>query len=242
MGLWEDLKKGAEETVDRAKKEAGAAGQRMYDGAMDAISDPGRAARDVLNGANDATGGLATMPFDPLGVIVPNAANPRQPPAQQTPEDPRITKQRSGLMDEASKFRQGLDRYKGEKYGIAANAARDQLNETTKTIRASANQRGLLYSGMRQGQEAGARGRMASILAQQRAEINKEAEDLAAAKDATAANVGLAGYDNAIKRADDAYNLASQNEIARRKALAQIGEGVGYGFGAMYKKREGKTE
>lgn len=156
---------------------------------------------------------------------------------QPAKEDPRITAIRDRLSGEAKSFRSGLPRYKEEKYGMAAGAGRDQLEGTVDTIRKSANQRGLLYSGMREGQEAGARSRMASILAAQRAEINREAEELASAKDASAASVGLSGYDAAIKRADDTYNQQLANEIARRKALAQIGEGVGYGFGAYFGKK-----
>lgn len=158
-----------------------------------------------------------------------------------THEDPNIVALRKKLAGESQMFRENLPQMKNDQYESAANAGHAALDDTTRTIRASANQRGLLYSGLRQGQEAGARQRMASTLASQRAEINREAESLANSKDEVVGNVGLAGYDAAQKRAEDAYNLNLQNEINRRRGMAQIGEGVGYGLGTYYQNKNKPT-
>jgi hypothetical protein len=173
----------------------------------------------------------------PLGREITQRLNP--PPDEPPPgEDPRITKQRNSLLGEANKFREGLQGYKNSRYGDVANTARDQLDQTTQGIRRNANARGLLFSGLRAGAEANSRTKMASMLASQRAEINKEADDLAQSKDTAAANVGLSGYEDAIKRSQDLYNLESTNQARRRAALGQLGEGVGYGLGAYYSTKK----
>lgn len=189
--------------------------------------------RDLFQGMRDS--GIGTL--DTLGI---NPAGRGGGGGGGAKEDPRITALRQRMGKEAKDFRSNLGKFKNEKYGMVADAGREELANTTKGIRTAANQRGLLFSGMREGEEANARSRMASILAAQRAEINKEAEELATSKEQSVANVGLAGYDAAIKRADDAYSVMLQNEIQRRKGLAQIGEGVGYGFGAYYGKKAGE--
>jgi hypothetical protein len=170
--------------------------------------------------------------------------NESQTPAYQEAERKRreaeesLAKQRDSVINEAKQFRGGLQEYKNSRYGDVANTARDQLDQTLRQIRRNANARGLLFSGMRTGAEANARTKMASMLAQQRAEINKESDDLAQSKDTVAANIGLSGYENAIKRASDLYELESTNQARRRAALGQLGEGVGYGFGAYYSQKK----
>jgi class 3 adenylate cyclase len=167
----------------------------------------------------------------PFAGMIPD--NDSQAP-QAAQEDPRLTEQRKKMMGEAKEFRANLPKYTGERYAQAAQLGQETLQDTTKNIKQNANRRGLLFSGMRQGQEASARGRMASMLAGQRAEINREAQDLAGAKEEAAAQTGLAGFGDAIQRSDNLYKQALDQEMARRKNMAQLGQGVGYGLGAYY--------
>jgi hypothetical protein len=141
------------------------------------------------------------------------------------------------MTKDAKKFRAGLGQYTDEQYSAQANRGREQLQGTLGTIKSAANQRGMLYSGLRQGAEGGARQNMASILANQRAQINTEASSLADTKDFAAANVGLAGFGDAVRRADDTYAASLQSANARNLALGQIGQGVGYGLGTLYAKK-----
>jgi len=184
-----------------------------------------------------------TMPTPPN----PNVGNAPSllPPAQPERNPTDLDTIRRELMEEAKRFRSGLPQYKREKYGIAAEQGREELNENLGLIRKSANSRGLLFSGLRQGAEAGSRAKTAAMLAQQKADINREAEDLASAKEYTAGTVGLAGYGDAIKRQDDLYQAQYERALQRRKELQGLGSGIGYGFGtyASYRNnRNGENE
>jgi len=183
--------------------------------------------QQISRAVGNATGGL-----------IGEADYQKSGPAPTPGEDPRITEQRKKLLGEAKEFRANLPKYTQERYRDVATLGHEALRDTNKLIRRNASRRGMFNSGMRLGQESGARGRLASMLASQRADINREAQDLAGAKEETAANVGLAGFDSAIQRSNNMYQQAMQQEMARRKAMGQLGQGVGYGLGAYFGNKE----
>lgn len=165
------------------------------------------------------------------------ASEADKPPAEPT-EEQRTVDLRKKLAGEAADFRANLPKYKQQQYTVSANTGRDEMQKQLRQIRNAANSRGMFFSGLRAGAEGDARTRMAAILAQQKADINREADDLATAKEEQAAQVGLAGFGDAQQRAQSAYQLALQNEIARRQGFESLGKGVGYGFGAYYGSKD----
>lgn len=153
--------------------------------------------------------------------------------AEDSASDRRRTDRlRQQMQTEAGNFRSDLTRLKSEQSGLLKDSAESALNRGLRDIRIGAKRRGLLYSGYRQGAESDLRSRVASSLASQSKSANSELEDVASKKEAAAASVGLESYRDALQRADVAYNLVAENAVRRQQALEQLGEGVGYGFGA----------
>lgn len=154
--------------------------------------------------------------------------------ADQAKRDKTINDMNEEVRAQARSFRAGLPQYKDEQYGLVAREGAKNLENNLNTIQRSSNQRGLLYSGLRRGAEVGARGAMAATLAQQRADINRSADRLADSYDNTAANIGLAGFGDAVRRSESELQNATQAAIERRRNLAELGSGIGYGFGSLY--------
>lgn len=138
------------------------------------------------------------------------------------------------VRGQAKRFRENLPGYKDDQYNQVEKAGAIQMRENDDTIAKSSNQRGLLFSGLRQGAQASSRASIASTLAKQRAEINQEAEDLARSYESASANIGLASFGDALKRSESALNDSLQRAIERRRAISEIGSGIGYGLGTLY--------
>lgn len=152
-------------------------------------------------------------------------------------EDPKLTALRSQMSGEAQKFRKDLPGLvEGEKRGLESTA-NQALERGTKQTRQNYNRRGLLYSGLRQGAEQTVKGNVASTLARQIADVNKQYQDLASSKENVAANVGLQGYGEALQRANQLYDSQQANSVARNQALQQFGSGIGYLAGSAYGSR-----
>lgn len=160
------------------------------------------------------------------------------PPPPETPEQ----RQRRLLAEEAAGFRKGLSKFKQDQFEPLAEQGMDELKNVTKTIRTNAVRRGLFDSGYRTAEETGARGRLAGMLARQRADINREADELATAKDEVSANVGLQGFADAIARQNRLFEESAMADRQRRAGIADLGEGVGRGLGTYYEYEENKRK
>jgi hypothetical protein len=194
--------------------------------------------RQVASVALPITGGLTAAGIG--GAVVGKKAAdslfPGKIPAPQTGEDPQVTALRNKLYGEAKQFREGLP-------GLQANASSQIEREGNQAVatavkgtRQGYNSRGLLYSGMREGAELGAKSRIASTMAEQRTQSNKSLQDLAAAKENTAMQVGMQGYQQALQRQDQIEQINLQNSIARTQALQQLSQVAGYAAGSIYGK------
>jgi hypothetical protein len=155
-------------------------------------------------------------------------------PENVTWERFRIKALGQNLNREADDFKNNLDNYAGDQYGLLKKDVEQGLSQGIDQTRKNYSSRGLLYSGLRQGAESKQRGQAASQLAQGRAGINSDLMSMAVAKKKTAAQVGLATFEQAQAQASELSNLQMQNAIARRRNAQQLGQGLGYAAGAYY--------
>lgn len=134
---------------------------------------------------------------------------------------------------DATNFRKNIPDYTADQYRGLLPQARDTLDTGLNTIRVGSNNRGMLFSGLREHGEQSLRSDLASMLAAQQRNINQEAEEIATAKEKTAASTGLATFGRNLENSERLFNLRLENAINRRRALADLGAGLGYGAGAF---------
>lgn len=146
--------------------------------------------------------------------------------------DGRVRDAYNQIAQERAKAAQGnmvsdLDQQKEGMIQKYDNTSRRQLAENMSGIKRSANQRGLLYSGMRQGQESGAQSEAASSAAGYRAALNasmdKAKEDIMAGR----ANMGMDQYQQEVNAAGDAYQAALEKRRQSGGILSSIGGALG---------------
>lgn len=157
----------------------------------------------------------------------------KKPEDMQLPgESAEQTALRKRLYGEAADFRSNLGDMQGEQRNNITRGANQALESGEKGVRTSMNQRGMLYSGMREAGEQGVRANVASTMAKQTMQSNKELEDLANKKEQVAASVGLDSYRESVQREGEiaAQNMA--NQVARAQAMQQLGQSAGYAAGA----------
>lgn len=137
------------------------------------------------------------------------------------------------LGTEADEFRKNIDEYKQDR--VEGLLPTYQLAEErgTRLAREDSSRRGLLYSGLGKKQESEVRSNLAQQFAQQKADINVEAESLARKKEFAAAAASLDQQMKLLGEAENYYNIAMQNQVSRRRQLAQLFGGIGYGIGAF---------
>lgn len=143
-------------------------------------------------------------------------------------ESPETTALRAKMYDEANQYRQDMPGLMKEQEDVLQSDANKAINTGVEGERTNYNNRGLLYSGMRQGAEADVKGRVASELARSTADVRKGYEDTARAKESVATQVGLSGYQAALQRAEDVYSLQAAKNTANRQQMQQLGQAAGY--------------
>jgi hypothetical protein len=140
---------------------------------------------------------------------------------------------RKQMQAQAKNYRANMGQAREGMYNLAEGQGRQALAQRMGQITQQANQRGLLYSGLRQGAQAGAQGEIAGQLANERARINQATEARAQEMENAAIGVGLQARNQAIQAQDDAYNLALQKkkqEMDLAKGLGGVaGQAIGTG-------------
>lgn len=114
-----------------------------------------------------------------------------------------------------------------------SGAANQALDEGTRNTRHNFNQRGLLYSGMREGGEQSVRGAVAGQYAKGMAGAERDVANSNDAAKAAYAAVDLENQQETLKMANAAFDTAHANNIARLQAMQQLGQGVGYAGGLL---------
>lgn len=161
----------------------------------------------------------------------------KKPDAPNAGEDPNVTALRNRLFGEAQDYEKNLEGYKtaaGKQIEGEGNLA---LQSGLKDTKQNFNRRGLLYSGLREAGEQDVKGRVASTMASQKAQSNKELTDLAGAKYNKAAQVGLQGYQQAVEREAQIESIKLQSSVSRAQTMQQLGQLGGYAAGAYYGSR-----
>lgn len=115
-------------------------------------------------------------------------------------------------------YRDRLSGTQAEMGNQAEEQSRRNLAQSMSGIDQAANQRGLLYSGLRAGSQAGARAQEAQNLSQQKANIYDQTNQQAEQLDTGAINAGYQQQTAQQKASDDAYQAAL--------AKMQSGQGV----------------
>ena len=118
--------------------------------------------------------------------------------------------QQQKAVTNAQDFRANLPNYEQDQQNTATDSAKAKLANTMSGIDSSANSRGLLYSGLKQGAEANAAGGYASDLAATKANINQNAESAAEGMENAAVGQGL----------NQQQIMQQQNDAAYQQALA----------------------
>lgn len=155
----------------------------------------------------------------------------KAPPPGPPGEDPQVTALREKMYNEANQFRSDMPGLMKDQESILKGDANKSIDTGVKAERANYNNRGLLYSGMRQGAEGDVKSRVASELARSTADVRKGYEDTARAKENAAAQVGLSGYQDALRRAEDTFNMQLAKNVQSRQQMQQLGQAGGYAAG-----------
>jgi hypothetical protein len=118
--------------------------------------------------------------------------------------------------------------------GLLKRDASDAMGQGIRNTRQNYNQRGLLYSGMREGGEAKVRAQTAGTLESQIASTRQDYAKATDAKQQALVSLGMADEKEKLDRANALFETTTKNNIARQQAFQQLGEGVGYAAGAYY--------
>lgn len=140
-------------------------------------------------------------------------------------------------IQQAQDFRANMPQMEQDLGSAYERQARRGLAQNIQGINANASRRGLLYSGLRQGAEAGAQAKAAGDVAQKRYEINQGLEQNAQGLESGSASNIFSSYKNDIQNADDSYNLALQQMQSRNNLLTGLFGGIGAAAGGYLGRR-----
>lgn len=133
------------------------------------------------------------------------------------------------LSDEIGRA-EGLLKQQQDTNKLTAGSA---VGQGLKNTRENFNSRGLLYSGAREGGEQQVKSAGASQLAGAMAGSARDSANSTNAAKAAYASVDLATQQDTLNRANQAFDTANQNNIARLQAMQQLGAGIGQAAGSI---------
>ncbi len=185
---------------------------------------------------------LGTGPADPDVVQANFQAWQLQnhPEGMDTAESQALFDMYSGRIAEKNSLAEqisGSDSQLRQQQDLNKAAAGSAVGEGLKHTRENYNDRGLLYSGARQGGEAAVRTAGASQLATSMAGTARDAANSKTAAQNAYASVDLASRQDSLNRANAAFDTASANNIARLQAMQQLGSGLGSAAGSIMGSR-----
>lgn len=141
--------------------------------------------------------------------------------------DPALKAARDRQITQASNYRTNMANMKEEQGVQSQESARQGLSQKLANIRSGANSRGLLYSGLRQGAEAGAGSDAAGQVAQERAQINTAVEDQANSLDSQALNSAFSVQKAQQELNDSAYQDALKRKSQGMSLMGMVGGAAG---------------
>lgn len=144
------------------------------------------------------------------------------PPPAPPPPDPRLVEIRERQINQAKDYRANMGNEKAQQTRTAQDDSRRGLASKMAGINTAANKRGLLYSGLKQGDMYGAQREEAGNLAQNTAQINQNVENKAQALDSQAITGAYQGAQNQQQMADINMQRALQERQARSGAMNSL--------------------
>lgn len=171
------------------------------------------------------------------------------PVAPPTPQvDPRIKQTQDNLTKIANDYRTSIPTLQQKQGSILENQSRSSLASAIADNRSNFNDRGFLYSGMKQGADVASAQNEASNLAGEKQDLNTQLLGNANDLDQSAINSGLqiAGVQSNISGAaqglsDDTLSLALKNMQAKSNSYSDIGSGLGSAIGSLVGSATGKS-
>jgi hypothetical protein len=127
----------------------------------------------------------------------------------------------------------GSDSQLTQQQDLNKAAAGSAVGQGLKNTRQNFNDRGLLYSGAREGGEAAVKAAGASQLATSMAGTARDAANSKTAAENAYASVDLATQQANLNLSNQAFDTASANNIARLQATQQLAGGVGTAIGTI---------
>lgn len=141
--------------------------------------------------------------------------------------DPNLIAIQQASASNAQNFQNNLPGYQNMLYNQAQNKTMTNQASQTQGARYNANAKGLLYSGLRQGAEAGIQGSNATDLAGTRANINYGTQNTANQMTQQATGLGLGVQEAQTQMNKQNYLNAMDNYKQQMGALEGFGQGVG---------------
>lgn len=131
--------------------------------------------------------------------------------------------------EQAKQSRRNLPGYQQQFGAQSADTIGNQLQDKLGGIRQAASRRGLLYSGIRQGAEAGATGQALNDINRQQLEVNQNLENQANDLEKQSISGRLAGYESDVNNEMKAYQQrlqqAQQNQAMRSGIFGTLAQG-----------------
>lgn len=194
------------------------------------INRPFGGPNSVFNNPFGITAGGAGTGGPNSFVNNPNGSGLDAPP-DAPPPDPTLESVKAGQVADAKSYRANLPQTQQNMYEQAYKGERNNLAQNIQATRQNANSRGLLYSGLEQGNEQGQRANSNANLAQTRSEINNSTESQARQLEANAVQTGIQQQQSVASIQDQTMSQALANMAARRQGLSGVGQGIGAGIG-----------
>jgi hypothetical protein len=139
-------------------------------------------------------------------------------------------------IQQAKDFRGKIPGYEQTLYNQIEGQSKSAIADKQQQIKRQANRRGLLYSGLKTGDQTRAASSIASQAACQKAKVAPELEKLAETMDQLAAKTAQANYADDLTTMSQVYDRALTDARARTAQMAQLGEVAGnvsgYYFGS----------
>lgn len=150
---------------------------------------------------------------------------------QIAPVDQRLIDISKEQAEQAKQFRAQLPQYNQTKFQREEDVGKTQLGGALQGSRQGFSQRGLLYSGLRSGAEAGARGNMASQLAGRRRALTLEGEQQAGGLEQQALDTGMGLSDIRQQQSAMENQINAARQQRKEGVIKNIGSSVGSLFG-----------
>lgn len=211
--------------------------------------DPiGKAIKSVGRGISNVSNSVANIPgikYTPFGAMAEvskfggrliSGDKDKKPGPEAPGTDPRMQALIDRQSAETNSFEQQMPGLTSQMQQQSQLAQKQQTAQEKEGIRGRAQGRGLLYSGLRQGSEAGAEARGAATQAQKNIDVNEQMQGGLRKMQDQLAGMQMGQYQSDLARADSIYNAA----LNRSKSNMQASQAAGSAAGSLVGSYLGK--